>query len=390
VGNVKEKVTAFIVERDFGGVSAGKPEDKLGIRGSNTCQVFFDNTPVPQENVLGEVGGGFKVAMQILNSGRFSMGSSSAGILKKVMGMSMEHAITRKQFGHPLQDFALIKEKFARMTVDVYAMESMAYLTAGMLDGYENPECSVEAAMVKIFSSEGAWKWGSECLQVLGGLGFMKDYAYERYLRDARILLIFEGTNEILRMFVGLNGIQHAGKSLSEMVKKLRNPLMNPGFIIGKGMETLRQKKDNPKLDLGLREQLHPSLGESADALEYCVKRFQYGVESVLSRHAKKVVEPENQMEVARLADCAIDLFAMTAVLGRASRSKSIGIRNADHEVALAQTFVRQATLRMKDRVKDLEDGPFMSGDVALNQIADQLFENGGYVAEHPLTRTYW
>jgi len=390
LGGVKEKVTAFIVERDFGGVSAGKPEDKLGIRGSNTCQVFFDNTPVPMENVLGEVGGGFKVAMQILNSGRFSMGSSSAGILKKLMGMSMEHAITRKQFGHPLRDFALIKSKFASMAVEVYAMESMAYLTAGMLDGYENAECSVEAAMVKIFSSEGAWHWGSECLQVLGGLGYMKDYPYERYLRDARILLIFEGTNEILRMFVGLNGLQYAGIELNQMVKKLRNPLMNPGFIIGKGMENFRQKRDNPKLDLNLGEQLHPALGSSAEALEYCVKRFQYGVESVLGRHAKKVVDPANQLEIARLADCAIDLFGMTAVLGRASRSKSIGIRNSEHEIHLAMTFTQQASMRIKKRVSDLENGPFVCGDKALNQIADELFEHGGYVAEHPLTRTYW
>merc|ERR1712142_255606 len=257
----------------------------------------------------------------------------------------------------------LIKEKFARMAVDVYAMESMAYLTAGMLDGYENAECSVEAAMVKIFSSEGAWFHGSEMLQVLGGLGYMKDYAYERYLRDARILLIFEGTNEILRMFVGLNGLQYAGQELSQLVKKLRNPLMNPGFILGKGVETFRQKQDNPKLDLHLREQLHPSLGQSADALEYCVKRFQYGVEAVLSRHAKKVIEPENQMEIARLADCAIDLFAMTAVLGRASRSKCIGVRNADHEVHLAMTFTNLAMTRMKTKVKDLENGPFVSGD---------------------------
>lgn len=218
----------------------------------------------------------------------------------------------------------------------------------------------------------------------------MKDYAYERYLRDGRILLIYEGTNEILRMFVGLNGIQYAGQELSQMVKKLRNPLMNPGFVLGKGMEAIRQKRDNPKLDLNLREQLHPALGSAADALEYSTKRFQYGVESVLSRHAKKVVEPANQMEVARLANCAIDLFAMAAVLGRASRSKSIGVRNADHEIHLAMTFTNQAQLRMRQRIKELENGPYLSGDSALNVIADELFENGGYVAEHPLTRTYW
>ncbi|KAK7086337.1 Acyl-CoA dehydrogenase, N-terminal domain [Halocaridina rubra] len=208
-----------------------------------------------------------------------------AGILRKVLQWALEHASNRKQFGMNLTEFGLIKEKIARTSVAVYAMESMAYLTAGTLDSLEDPDCSVEAAIVKVFSSEAAWKYGSECLQIMGGLGYMKSYPYERLLRDARILLIFEGTNEILRMFIALNGLQHAGNELKEMVKKLRNPLMNPGFILGKGLEKYRHTKDNPKLDLKLNEYLHPSLKLGSDALEYCVKRFQYAVEVCLSRH---------------------------------------------------------------------------------------------------------
>ncbi|XP_063602339.1 complex I assembly factor ACAD9, mitochondrial-like [Penaeus indicus] len=389
-GEKKDKVTAFIVERNFGGIASGPPEDKMGIRGSNTCEVFFDNTPVPIENVLGEVGSGFKIAMNILNSGRFSMGSSGAGILKKVMKWALEHSMERKQFGRHLTDFALIREKFARMCVHIYAMESMAYLTAGVLDGQENADCSVEAAIVKIFSSEGAWHWGSECLQVLGGLGYMKTYPFERYLRDARILLIFEGTNEILRMFVGLNGIQHAGAELRDTVKKLRNPLMNPSFVIGKGLERMRHQKDKPKLDLDLSGSLHPSLSAGGEALEYCVKRFQYAVETSLARHGKNIIDPANQREVARLANCAIDLYGMTAVLSRASRSYSIGVKNADHEVQLAMTFCEEASARIKTYVKEIEDGPFLNNDSVYSKIADTIIQNKGYAAEHPLTRVFW
>ncbi|KAG7164836.1 Complex I assembly factor ACAD9-like [Homarus americanus] len=382
-GEVREKVTAFIVERGFGGVSSGTPEDKMGIRGSNTCEVYFDNTPVPAENVLGEVGGGFKVAMNILNSGRFSMGSSGAGILKKIMGWALEHAVTRKQFGHHLSEFAMIKEKFARMSVAIYAMESMAYLTAGMIDGQEEADCSVEAAIVKVFSSEAAWHWGSECLQILGGLGYMKSYPFERYLRDARILLIFEGTNEILRL-------QHAGNEMKGMIQKLRNPLMNPGFILGKGIERIRQHKDNPKLDLNLSDSLHPSLKAAGDILEYCVKRFQYSVETVLARHGREVADPKNQLELARLANCAMDIFAMTAVLSRASRAYCIGVRNSSHEVQLAMTFCDEASARIKTMVKDIENGPFISNDSTYAKIADTVIEHGGYAAEHPLTRVFW
>ncbi|PVD25321.1 hypothetical protein C0Q70_15821 [Pomacea canaliculata] len=357
-GEKKDKITAFIVERAFGGITSGKPEDKLGIRGSNTTEVHFENTPVPVENVLGEVGGGFKLAMNILNSGRFSMGSSGAGILKKMIGWTAEHAATRSQFGKRLSEFGLIQEKFARMTVTAYAMESMAYLTAGIIDMYEEPDCSVEAAMVKIFSSEGCWTCVSECLQILGGLGYMKDYPYERYLRDSRILLIFEGTNEILRLFVALQGLQHAGKKLKDLVKKLRDPFNNPKLVFS---TTWARIRGTPTKKLYLNEDLHPSF--------------------------RKVVD--QQMELKRVAEIVIDLYAMTAVLGRASRSYCIGLRNADHEVMLAKTFCYEANQRIVHRVEELDKGSAHNMDENYRQIADTIFKNGGYAAEHPLARNW-
>ncbi|XP_071082793.1 complex I assembly factor ACAD9, mitochondrial-like isoform X1 [Haliotis cracherodii] len=385
-GEKTDKVTAFIVERGFGGVTSGKPEDKLGIRGSNTCEVHFDNTPVPVENVIGEVGGGFKIAMNILNSGRFSMGSSGAGILKKVIGWTAEHAATRSQFGRKLAEFGLIQEKFAKMAVTVYAMESMAYLTAGIIDQYDQPDCSVEAAMVKVFSSEGCWSCVSECLQTLGGLGYMKDYPYERFLRDARILLIFEGTNEILRLFIALQGIQHAGKELKELVKKLRNPMANPGLVFSTAVGRLKSS-DNPKLSLRLNEEVHPSLKDSSALLERGVLRFQKAVEGVLTKHGNKVIH--EQMELKRLADVAIDLYAMTACIGRSSRSYCIGLRNSDHELILAKTFCNEAYLRIDEKLKELSMGPVENMDANYRQIAETIFKNGGYAAEHPLQRNW-
>ncbi|KAK7488577.1 hypothetical protein BaRGS_00020194 [Batillaria attramentaria] len=387
-GEKKDKVTAFIVERAFGGVTSGKPEDKLGIRGSNTCEVHFDNTPVPVENVLGEVGSGFKLAMNILNSGRFSMGSSGAGILKKLIGWTAEHATTRRQFGKHLSEFGLIKEKFARMAVTAYAMESMAYLTAGIIDMYEEPDCAVEAAMVKVFSSEGCWTCVSECLQILGGLGYMKEYPYERYLRDARILLIFEGTNEILRLFVALQGLQHAGKQLKELVKKLRNPLNNPGLVISTAWSRVRSRTSGgPAAKLRLNEDLHPTFKKEAMALEKGVGQFQMAVESVLTRHGNKVVD--QQMELKRLADIVMDLYAMTSVLSRASRSYCIGLRNAEHEVMLAKTFCYEANRRVQTNMQELAKGSVANMDENYQHIADTIFKNGGFAAEHALARNW-
>ncbi|RXM93495.1 Acyl-CoA dehydrogenase family member 9, mitochondrial [Acipenser ruthenus] len=481
-GNTKDNISAFIVERAFGGITSGKPEDKMGIRGSNTCEVNFENTPVPIENVIGEVGGGFKVAMNILNSGRFSMGSVSAGMIKKLIELTAEYAGTRKQFNKSLAEFGMIQEKFALMAQKAYVMESMAYLTAGMMDRPGVPDCSVEAAMVKIFSSEGAWVCVSEALQVLGGLGYIKDYPYERYLRDCRILPIFEGTNEILRVYVALTGMQYAGKiltgkikdmkkgnlgvvlemlgkrlrdtvnkkvdfgltgkdgvvhpSLMENSKKLEENVYSFGTTVesllyrfGKGTnEILRvyvaltgmqyagkiltgkimdMKKGNlgvvlemlgkrlrdtvnKKVDFGLMGKdgvVHPSLMENSKKLEENVYSFGTTVESLLYRFGKTIVD--EQLVLKRVADIVINLYAMTAVLSRASRSISIGLRNHDHEVLIANTFCAEAYFQNNYLMAQLEKNSPENNDDSIKKIAMQVLEKRAYVCSHPLDRTF-
>ncbi|XP_042195584.1 complex I assembly factor ACAD9, mitochondrial [Callorhinchus milii] len=386
-GKTSDKITAFVVERQFGGVTNGKPEDKLGIRGSNTCEVHFEDTKVPLENVLGEVGGGFKVAMKILNSGRFSMGSASAGMIKQLIAMTSEYACTRKQFDKNLSDFGMIQAKFALMAQKAYVMESMAYLTAGMLDRPGEPDCSLEAAMVKVFSSEGAWLCVSEALQVLGGLGYMKEYPYERYLRDARILMIFEGTNEILRMYIALTGMQHAGKLLTGKIKQMKkgNVAIALGILGKRLADSLRTK-----VDLGLTGKdsvVHPSLEQSAKALEENVYYFGSTVENLLYRFGKTVVD--EQLALKRVADVIINIYAMTAVISRASRSISIGLRNHDHEVLLANSFCTEAHFRNNYLLAQLQKYAAENTDDAIKKIAQQVLENRAYICSHPLERTF-
>uniref|UniRef100_A0A673IE48 Acyl-CoA dehydrogenase family member 9, mitochondrial-like n=1 Tax=Sinocyclocheilus rhinocerous TaxID=307959 RepID=A0A673IE48_9TELE len=296
-GQKKDKITAFIVERAFCGVTSGKPEDKLGIRGSNTCEITFEDTKVPIENVIGEVGGGFKVAMNILNNGRFSMGSAGAGLIKRLIELTSEYACTRKQFSRSLSEFGMIQDKFATMTLNAFVMESMAYLTAGMMDRPGVPDCSLEAAMVKVFSSEGSWICVSEALQVLGGLGFTKNYPYERYLRDCRILQIFESNQQNRHSEVW---VQY--------------------FVLKK----VSYRSD----DVIFLPQ------ESAKMFEQNAAHFGSTVESLLYRYGKTIVE--EQLVLKKVADVLINLYAMTAVLSRTSRSISIGLRNHDHEYKIS------------------------------------------------------
>ncbi|XP_048954499.1 complex I assembly factor ACAD9, mitochondrial isoform X1 [Canis lupus dingo] len=385
-GSVKDKITALIVERDFGGVTNGKPEDKLGIRGSNTCEVHFENTKVPIENVLGEVGGGFKVAMNILNSGRFSMGSLVAGMLKKLIEMTAAYACTRKQFNKNLSEFGLIQEKFALMAQKTYVMESMAYLTAGMLDQPGFPDCSIEAAMVKVFSSEGAWQCVSEALQVLGGSGYMRDYPYERLLRDSRILLIFEGTNEILRMYIALTGLQHAGRILTTRINELKRG--NVTTVIETVSQRLRDSLSRT-VDLGLTGKLgavHPSVADSANKLEENVYYFGRTVETLLLRFGKTIVE--EQMVLKRVANILINLYGMTAVLSRASRSIRVGLRNHDHEVLLANIFCAEAYYQNLFTLSQLDKYSPENLDEQIKKVSQQVLEKQAYICAHPLDRT--
>ncbi|XP_039087542.1 very long-chain specific acyl-CoA dehydrogenase, mitochondrial isoform X4 [Hyaena hyaena] len=231
-GAVKQKITAFVVERSFGGVTHGPPEKKMGIKASNTAEVYFDGVRVPAENVLGEVGGGFKVAMHILNNGRFGMAAALAGTMKGIIAKAVDHAANRTQFGDKIHNFGVIQEKLARMAVLHYVTESMAYMVSANMD-QGSTDFQIEAAISKIFGSEAAWKVTDECIQIMGGMGFMKEPGVERVLRDLRIFRIFEGTNDILRLFVALQGCMDKGKELSGLGNALKNPFGNASLLLG-------------------------------------------------------------------------------------------------------------------------------------------------------------
>merc|ERR1719219_2891470 len=260
-GTETEKVSAFIVERSFGGVTNGPPEKKMGIKCSNTAEVYFENTRIPKENVLGGVGNGFKVAMQILNNGRFGMGTSLSGTMREVISKASEHVTSRSQFGSKLHQFGTIQEKLARMSMIHYATESLAYMVSGTMDS-GHQEYQLEAAVSKIFSSEAAWFVTDEAIRILGGMGYMRDCGLEKILRDLRIFRIFEGTNDILKLFIALTGLQYAGNHLKQLQAAAKNPLGNLNLLAG---EVSRRARANIGLSSATPEiDLHPNLSQQA------------------------------------------------------------------------------------------------------------------------------
>ena len=224
-----EKFTAFLVERAWPGVTNGAEEQKMGLKGSSTTAVYFDNVRVPVENVLGEIGRGHIIAFNILNLGRLMLGAFTQGGCREALALSIRYARDRKAFGKPIAEFGLIRHKLAEMAVRMYASESMLYRVTGDVDRtgpllQAAEEFAIESSLVKIFASEALGYVVDEGVQIHGGYGFHHDYAIEHAYRDARVDRIFEGTNEINRLLATgmlFKRAQRGVLPLADAVKKL-------------------------------------------------------------------------------------------------------------------------------------------------------------------------
>ena len=188
-------VTAFLVEKSFPGFSVGKKEDKLGIRASSTCELIMEDCKVPKENLLGEVGKGYKIAIETLNEGRIGIGAQMLGLAQGALDVAVKYAQERKQFGQPIANFQAIQFQLAQMATEVMAMRMMVYNVARMKDA--GMPFLKEAAMTKLYSSQVAERVASMAVEILGGYGFTKDYPAEKFFRDSKIGSIYEGTSNM-------------------------------------------------------------------------------------------------------------------------------------------------------------------------------------------------
>jgi acyl-CoA dehydrogenase family protein 9 len=363
----KPRITAFIVERGWG-VKNGPNEHKLGIRGSSTTEIFFEDVHVPAENILGEDGRGFKVAMEVLNSGRLGLASGCVGMAKKLIKLAVERVQERRAFGRPIGEFGLIKDKIAEMMAETFALESMTYMTTGLVDA-KVADYSVESAICKVFGSETLWRIVNETLQIAAGIGYMQDYPYERMLRDARINLIFEGTNEILRAFIALSGMQGPGKELVEVAKAMREPIKGFGLLTDFAVRKARSALGRERLT-----RHHPILNREAVVFEEYTTELATGCEKVLRKHGKNIAEM--QFTQKRTADMAIDLYGIACVLSRTTRAiERRGEEGARREIDLTSIFVSGAEKRLAATV-----GAFDKNDDELRKaVASKTYNDGGY-----------
>ena len=339
--------TAFIIRPDMPGFHVDRVIRKLGIRGSTQAELVYDHLEVPADHVLGVVGKGFGVAVHVLNGGRLSLAAGCTAGTKQIAIEMTSFAEKRVQFGHPIADFEITQRKLARVACDVYAADAMlGVLTslAASRPGSDEDDWSLEAACCKVFTSEMIWRSADDLVQVAGGRGFVKPYPYERWLRDSRINRIFEGTNEILRLFIALNGIQGPAERLKEIGSALRKPVRNLGLISGFAASRIRSALGaTATLDVVL----HERLATHKRYFEKHVAELRTVTERVILHYRKEIVD--RQQELERLADMAIELFATGCVLGRTQRLiDERGAEECEREIALCDLFVVESGRRFR------------------------------------------
>jgi len=364
---VKPRITAFLVERGWG-VKNGPNEHKLGIRGSSTTEIFFEDVKVPASHVLGEVGRGFKVAMEVLNSGRVGLASGALGLCKRVTKLAVERCGERRAFGRPIGEFGLIKDKVARMMADTWALECMTYLTTGMIDAGVD-DFSVESAICKVYGSETCWRVVNESLQIAAGIGYMAEYPYERLLRDARINLIFEGTNEILRAFIALSGMQGPGRELADVARAMREPIKGFGLLSDVVIRRARTALGRERMT-----RHHPVLNREAVVFEEYVQELAKGADKVLRKHGRDIAEMQYTQK--RTAEMAMDLYAIAACIARTTKAIAArGEEGARREIDLTSIFVTSAERRLARLVAEVDK----NDDELRKAVASKTYVDGGY-----------
>ncbi len=338
-----EHFTAFIVERSFDGVSTGKEEHKMGLFGSSTTPVILQDVKVPAANVLGEVGKGHRVAFTVLNYGRFKLGASTVGSCQTALAESARYAAQRQQFGQPIAHFGAIKHKLGEMTVRTFAIESMAFRTAGLIDASledHEPtdddalaasleEYAIESSILKVAGSEILDFVLDENVQIHGGNGYVRDYPAERHYRDSRVNRIFEGTNEINRLLIPGMLVKRALKGRLPLVaaaKKLQDEILRPGQRTEPGVELLAEQ-------------------HAAVTMLKKVGVAMLGI--ALQTYGDKL--SDQQEVLSSIADILIDTYASESVVLRAQRSATLpGVTTAELQADAARAFVSDAATRVE------------------------------------------
>jgi alkylation response protein AidB-like acyl-CoA dehydrogenase len=362
-----EKFTAFIVERTFPGFKPGNEEHKMGIHGSSTTPIFLENCKVPKENVLHEIGRGHIVAFNILNAGRFTLGASCIGGAKNVLTTSSKYAKERKAFGKQIGDFGMIREKLAEMAIQIFAVESMVYRSAGNIEAAMAAaavsggdkiqsamkvleEYAIESSIAKVYGSEMLDYVVDEAVQIFGGYGFHEEYPVCRAYRDSRINRIFEGTNEINRMLI-----------IQMLMKRAMGGQL---ALIPAAMKLADEILAGPSFE----EAPEGVLAEEARVVANAKRMFLQAAGGAVQKFRDKLAE--EQELIGALSNIVMEIYAMESCLLRAQKSAaSRGEAATQTMVDATRVFIAEAAERVEHEARRAVTA-VNEGDMLITQMA--------------------
>jgi alkylation response protein AidB-like acyl-CoA dehydrogenase len=362
-----EKFSAFIVERTFPGFTAGNEEHKMGIHGSSTTPIFMENCKVPKENLLHEIGRGHIVAFNILNSGRFTLGASCVGGSKHILATAAKYARERKAFGKSIGEFGLMKEKLAEMAIRIFAVESMVYRSAGIIetamaaapaDGAGKTqhtmkvleEYAIESSIAKVYGSEMLNYVVDEAVQIFGGYGFHEDYPVCRAYRDSRVNRIFEGTNEINRMLI-----------FQMLMKRAMSGALP---LIPAAMKLADEVLAGPSF----QEVTQGVLAEEMRTIANCRNIFLQAAGGAVQKFREKLAD--EQELIAALANIVMEIYAMESAMLRAQKSAAArGPEAASTMIDAARVLIHDAGGRVEEEARRAL-GAVHEGDMLATQMA--------------------
>ncbi|XP_008486027.1 acyl-CoA dehydrogenase family member 9, mitochondrial [Diaphorina citri] len=372
---------AFLVDKTKPGITINKHLE------NDYFIVDFKDTPLEDSDILAERGSGFEVASKIQSLSMFYYSSGIVGLLKDMFDHTTQFLMYRPFLQKYCADFDTTQITLAKLSSDIYALESMIYFTANLIDGYEKQDCEVEMAVLKLFASQVSHNVATNCIDLLGPHVTMHSYQYPflETFNTIKRLSHLNVSDDLMKLFVAIKCIEHNKSNLTDYIRKIRNPYLYVNDAFKHQMYLMRNDNDNPKLDLNISYNLHPSLKYCADALEYCVKRLEFANIKLLERYGAETYD--HHYSLLRVTNIITEIYAMTSTLARASRSYCTGIQNCDFEIRSAEMFCQEAHKNVKQNISEIVSGPYVEVDVVGKMLAKKILDVKGYYAQHPLAR---
>lgn len=383
-------LNAFLVDKNTPGLIMNK--QLSNFNGLNLYEIEFDNVILSEASLMGSEGSGYKISTKLNEISRHLVGAISIGLLKDLFKKTVEFVNDTRRFNKSISEFEFVKDRISDIETKLYTMESMTYMTAGIIDSYEVPDVGCESALTKIYCTETLRTCVNSCLDILAMGSYSNlNEIQTNYLSDLNYLSSMFSTNDFLRLYVATSGTVLAGIEFSDSLVKLRNPLMNPGYalrrIISNYKLTRSVNKKAPEY-LYLWEHVHPSLAEPTAILEQCTVKFMMTIKYSLLTYGRDAVDVQFSMK--NLANIVMHLYALNSVIARASRAYSIGLHNAQHEIGLVFLQAEVSKRAITEAFDEIVQTRIGRGQENIKTtVAENVFKEKQHAVTHATSRNY-